>query len=162
MARGRKPLAPEVHEHNGSYRKNPNRENKERPVIDGERPDAPEWFNELELEVWHALCADLEQKGVQDTSNRELLIAYCTAYAGWFECRRMVMENAYTMIDNHGNVKRHPVATDMHKFREQLNKLIPEFGLSPSSRSRLVSLKQDEDKNPFGELLQKLQDRGSN
>lgn len=162
MARGRKPLAPEVHEHNGSYRKNPNRENKERPVIDGQRPVAPEWFNDQELQVWDAVCGDLEQKGIQDTSNRELLIAYCTAYAGWFECRKMVTENAYTVTDSHGNVKRHPVATDMHKFREQLNKLIPEFGLSPSSRSRLVSLKQDEDKNPFGELLQKLQSRGDN
>jgi P27 family predicted phage terminase small subunit len=162
MGRGRKPLAPEVHEHNGSYRKNPNRENKERPVIDGLSPEPPEWFGDLELEVWHALCADLEQKGIQDTSNRELLVAYCTAYVGWFECRKMVTENAYTVMDSQGNVRRHPVATDMHKFREQMNKIIPEFGLSPSSRSRLVSLKQDEDKNPFGELLNKLQERGSN
>jgi P27 family predicted phage terminase small subunit len=74
----------------------------------------------------------------------------------------MVIENAYTVIDNQGNVRRHPVATDMHKFREQMNKIIPEFGLSPSSRSRLVSLKQDEEKNPFGELLNKLQDRSNN
>jgi P27 family predicted phage terminase small subunit len=45
----------------------------------------------------------------------------------------------------------------MHKFREQLNKLLPELGLTPASRQKLTSLKLDDKKDdPFAKIMERM------
>lgn len=128
-------------------------------MADGVRPEAPEWLSELEKEIWNQLCLDIESMGIQSQCNREVMIAYVTAYSGWLVCREMVIGHGFTGINAQGNLTRHHAASDMHKFRDQMNKLLPEFGLTPSSRSKLVSMKSDEEESPFAGLLEKLQGR---
>jgi phage terminase small subunit len=45
----------------------------------------------------------------------------------------------------------------MHKFRDQLNKLLPEFGLTPASRQKLTSMKLDDKKeDPFAKIMARM------
>ena len=159
MARGRKPLAPEVHKAKGSYKKDPQRENKHAPKADGKEPTMPDWFSDLEVEMWKELVAYLRQMGVLSSENKELMIAYCTAYAGWQVARKEFVACGGLITDAKGEPKRHPAGTDMHKFRETMNKLLPEFGLTPSSRGKLVSMNPTEDESPFAGLLERLSGR---
>ena len=159
MARGRKPLAPSVHKAKGSYVKNPQRENKDAPELDGKAPPMPKWFSDDEKTMWRQLVADMKSMGILSSDQRQVMIAYCTAYAGWMMAKRQFDECGGIITDSRGEPKRHPAGTDMHKHRETMNKLIPEFGLTPASRGKLVSMNPKQDENPFGGLLAKLQSR---
>lgn len=153
---GRKPLAPEVMRQRGAYDgPNANRENKNRPKSDGVDPDRPDWFDETENQKWDEICADLQRMGVQTSENRELLVAYVSSYGGWMRVRKQIMEEGLTHTNTKGTESRHPLLVELHKFKATMIKLLPEFGLTPSSRGKLVSFK-DPEKTDAGDILQRL------
>jgi len=161
MARGRKALAAEVKKATGAYSKNPQRENRSAPVADGNDPDMPNWFSDLEREKWGELVDDLRRNGVISADTREILIAYCTAYKMWREARERVAETGLAIIgvDKEGNtqITRNAYVTEMNKFREQMNKLLPEFGLTPASRQKLTSMNLDDNKDdPFASIMERM------
>jgi P27 family predicted phage terminase small subunit len=161
MTRGRKPIAAEIKQATGAFRRNPQRQNKAAPKADGETPDMPDWFGEVEMRKWNELIKDLGNNGVLSSDTREILIAYCTAYAKWMVAREKVDETGLAIegFDKEGNVTitRNAYVSEMHKFREQLNKLLPELGLTPASRQKLTSLKIDEGKeDPFAKIMARM------
>jgi P27 family predicted phage terminase small subunit len=161
MVRGRKPLAAEIKKATGAYAKNPQRENKSAPVADGESPVMPKWFGPLEKSKWSELVKDLTKNGVISTDTREILIAYCTAYAHWMEAREKVKQTGLAIVgvDKEGNtqITRNTYVTEMSKFRDQMNKLLPELGLTPASRQKLSSLKVEDDKDdPFASIMERM------
>lgn len=161
MVRGRKSIAPEIKQATGAYKKNPQRKNKSAPLADGQPPEMPEWFGDLEKEKWNDLVKDLTNNGVIATDTREILIAYCTAYAHWMEAREHVKETGLAIvgIDKSGNtqIMRNTYVTEMSKFRDQMNRLLPELGLTPASRQKLTSLKLEDDKDdPFASILERM------
>jgi P27 family predicted phage terminase small subunit len=161
MARGRKPLAAEVKHATGAFRKNPKRQNKAAPKADGLSPEMPDWFGEVETQKWNELSADLKTNGVLSSDTREILIAYCTAYAKWMNARQKVEETGLAIegVDKEGNltITKNSYVGEMHKFREQLNKLLPELGLTPASRQKLTSLKLDDKKeDPFAKIMARM------
>jgi P27 family predicted phage terminase small subunit len=161
MVRGRKPLAAEVKKATGAFRKDPQRENKSAPVADGQPPEMPKWFGRLEKSKWKELVGDLTKNGVISADTREILIAYCTAYAHWMEARAKVAETGLAIVgvDKEGNttINRNTYVTEMSKFRDQMNKLLPELGLTPASRQKLSSLKVEDDKDdPFASIMERM------
>ena len=153
---GRKPLAQEVKRKSGTYRLNPNRENKSAPTSDGKEPDMPDWFNEDETLKWLELAEDLSTSGVLSKDCRELMIAYCTAFGGWMKARRAVEATGIALVqkeeDGSTKIKSNPFCIQLHKYRDTMNRLLPEFGLTPSSRGKLKSMNTSEDSDPFGIL----------
>ena len=158
---GRKPLAAEVKDLTGAYRKDPQRKNNAAPKADGKSPRMPTGFCRVAKAKWKELCADLERNGVLSTDTREMLIAYCVTFAKWTEARQKVKETGLAIhsVDKLGNdvISRNPYVAEMHKFREQLNKLLPEFGLTPASRQKLTSMKLDDGKeDPFAKIMERM------
>ena len=156
--KGRPAIAPEVMEANGAYIKDPQRRNKSAPRANGRAPEMPDYLDEIEIAKWDELVADLDEMGILSTELREMLIAYVTAFSGWLRARVAVQEQGMVIVEIGANgsaiSKRNPHSLELHKYRSTLDKLLPEFGLTPSARGRLVSLKaSDGDENPFGELL---------
>jgi P27 family predicted phage terminase small subunit len=161
MVRGRKPIAAEIKQATGAYRKDPQRENKSAPIADGKPPKMPTWFGKHEKSKWKELVADLTRLGIVATDTREILVAYCTAYGAWMECREQVKKHGLAIegLDKEGNttITRNSFVVEMHKFRDQMNKLLPEFGLTPASRQKLSSLKLEEDKDdPFASIMERM------
>lgn len=154
MARPR--LAPEIHKLQGTYSHDPQRENKNAPKANGKCPSPPDYFDDDELTKWHELVDDLSTMGIMSSDCREQMIAYCTAYSGYMKCRRLIAKDGMTIKSLREGSKRNPVMTDLHKFLEQMNRLRPEFGLTPASRSKLVSMKPDEEENPMDHLVARL------
>jgi P27 family predicted phage terminase small subunit len=161
MGKGRKPIAAEIKQATGAFRKDPQRQNKSAPVADGLDPEMPDWFEDLEREKWQELTADLGRNGVISSDTREILIAYCTAYKHWREARDKVKETGLAIegVDKQGNMQitRNTYVTEMSKFRDQMNRLLPELGLTPASRQKLTSLKLDDDKDdPFASIMARM------
>jgi P27 family predicted phage terminase small subunit len=104
---------------------------------------------------------DLKANGVLSSDTREVLVAYCTTYAKWMEAREKVAETGLAIegFDKDGNrtITRNAYVSEMNKFREQLNKLLPELGLTPASRQKLTSLKLDDKKeDPFAKIMARM------
>ena len=161
MARGRKPLAQEVKDATGAFRKNPQRKAKAAPTADGSAPKIPSGLCRVAKAKWRELIADLKQNGVLSTDTREILLAYCTTFAKWMEARAKVDETglAIESVDKSGNqvITRNPYVAEMHKLREQLNRLLPEFGLTPASRQKLKSMNLDDKKeDPFVKIMERM------
>jgi P27 family predicted phage terminase small subunit len=121
----------------------------------------PDWFGEVETQKWNELSVDLKANGVLSSDTREVLVAYCTTYAKWMEAREKVAETGLAIegFDKDGNrtITRNAYVSEMNKFREQLNKLLPELGLTPASRQKLTSLKLDDKKeDPFAKIMARM------
>jgi P27 family predicted phage terminase small subunit len=107
------------------------------------------------------MVGDLSRNGVLSSDTREMLVSYCTIFAKWMEARQKVEETGLAIegVDKLGQlvITRNPYVAEMHKFREQLNKLLPEFGLTPASRQKLTSLKLDDNKDdPFAKIMARM------
>lgn len=158
---GRKPLAQEVKEATGAFRKNPQRKAVDAPKADGLAPDPPRTMCRIAKQKWKELICDLKRNGVLSSDTRELLTSYCTIFAKWVEARNKVEETglAIESVDKHGNlvITKNPYVSEMHKFRDQLNKMLPEFGLTPASRQKLKSMNLDEKKeDPFAKIMERM------
>ena len=155
--RGPKPAPPEVMRAKGSYRKDPQRENKSAPSANGDAPKMPADLDDLAREKWAQIVDDLRSIGVLSSECGEILTAYCVAYSEWRKARDIINTEGMTIPNGSGSDKRHPNLCDLHKYRDQMNRILPELGLTPSSRGRLVSTKpSDGDRGDIADLMDRL------
>lgn len=126
---GRKPLPSAVHRANGSYRKDPARENKNEPVPVEGRPEMPARLdgNETAKTAWCSICNALEAEGRLYVSDGYVIekIAMLEAFIGsaWSERDASLFNRLVTT----------------HKS------LISELGLTSSSRTKIEVHKTGED-----------------
>jgi len=159
---GRKPQATEVAKANGTLSVHPGRRNDDlAPRSDGCTPEMPEYLDEHGREKWDELVTDLSNMKVISSECRELMIAYCEAYSGWRRCMELVKRAGLVIPvkDQKGKAtgfKTNPVSIELHRYRNQMNRLLPEFGLTPSSRTRLVAFKAVGETDPFVTLLSRI------
>jgi len=80
--------------------------------------------------------------GVLTKVDREALEQYCMAYAKWRESLEHVATHGMVLlsVDDKGNTvhKRNPADTACLEYSRLIHKYLTEFGLTPSSRSRLI------------------------
>ena len=154
-------MATEVAEASGTLAVNKARRNDElAPRADGCTPEMPDYLDEHGQQKWGEIVGDLLSMKVISSECRELMIAYCEAYSGWRRCLDLVRRVGPVIMtrDDSGKtvIIRNPVSTELHRYRNQMNKLLPEFGLTPSSRTRLVAFKGTDVDDPFVALLSRM------
>ena len=120
----------------------------------------PDYLDEHGQEKWAEIIEDLSNMKVISSECRELMIAYCEAYSGWRRCLELVRRLGPVLTPRDANgkitIQKNPVSVELHKYRTQMNKLLPEFGLTPSSRTRLVAFKGTQESDPFVLLLERM------
>lgn len=67
---------------------------------------------------------------------RGALEQYCTAYAEWRECLR-TMDREGRFLETERGIVEHPAGRAMRALAAQCHKSLVEFGLTPSSRTRI-------------------------
>ena len=145
MVTGRKPRSPEVAEASGAYKKDPQRRKDDAPAANLEAPEMPADLNAEEREKWEEIVRDLDSMGVLSSELGSMIERYARAWGGWNETRRQIeATGGMAIVDGNGNLRRNPLNTDLHKFNDIMIRLLPEFGLTPSSRGRLKSMKPPE------------------
>ncbi len=144
MTRGRKPMATEVAEANGSYRKNPSR--KPANIIHAAagipvKPDFIE-LDKTASAVWDETVAVLKECNILSETDTHLLTSYVSCYAEW--------KKAYLHVSEHGHEnedgKTSAQSMTFHKLADRHLKILGELGLSPSSRARLSVATSKEEK----------------
>ena len=157
MTRGRKPLATEVAEANGSYRKNPAR--RPTKIIKGSdgipiKPDFVE-SDEVASAIWDETVDVLKDCGILSQTDTHLLTNYVVTYSEW--------RKAFVHVSKYGHEnedgKTSTQSMTFHKLADRHLKLLGELGLSPSSRARLSVAKSDagqEEKESLASVLRQL------
>ena len=157
---GRKPLAAEVHIRNGSYAKNPKRQNKQAPKVNHALPLMPEMFETLEHATakWNQLTEQLSTLGVLAETDGDLLEQYCVSYQLFRDAFVKVQETGLALDEStqHGTTtKRNPYCGELHKHMDRLSKLMAEMGLTPSSRTKLIATPPGEEDDGLLNLLKR-------
>lgn len=142
MARGRKPKSRETHLANGSYVKNPNRENKNAPIPIKGRPPIPDSVasDPIAADKWETLCTELEAMGIVATADVDIMEVYCILFSKYRQALAGIRETGLT-IDG----KRNPLEGIEFRTIQQLTRLMAELGLTPTARERLSATPKDND-----------------
>lgn len=64
---------------------------------------------------------------------------YCVIYVRWVKAEKMVRDKGEIIKTAAGNIIQNPYLSIANRALEQLNKLGAEFGMTPSSRSRVTT-----------------------
>lgn len=133
--RGRKPLPTAVKKLRG----NPgNRHlNPDEPKPKSLTNDPPEHLSPGGKKYWKETVKLLEGIGILSELDADLLGLYSETKSKWVNAMKQIMENGYIVNAPSGFPVQSPWVQIANKAYDQLMKILPEFGFSPSSRSRI-------------------------
>jgi P27 family predicted phage terminase small subunit len=134
--RGPKPKPPELKLLRGVRS---DRQNTSAPLaIDGD-PIPPDHLDDVGLAKFAEVVAMLRENGVLSTSDSEVIALYASTFSLWKMARESINSvGDLTSCTEHGE-KINPLVTITQNNAGLLARLQAEFGLTPSSRSRVSS-----------------------
>ena len=145
-----KPTAIKLLEGNPGKRALNHAEPKPRVVL----PRPPEHLSDDEKAKWKLTVKELYPLGLITTIDKDALAMYCVIFVRWLKAEKMVREKGEIIKTAAGNIIQNPYLSIANRALDQLNKLGAEFGMTPSSRSRvkadLVDPDQELERMLFG------------
>ncbi len=108
-------------------------------------PRAPGYLSDDEKKKWKSITSELYALGLITTVDVDALAMYCTVFARWIKAEKMVREKGEIIKTAAGNIIQNPYLSIANRALDQLNKLGAEFGMTPSSRSRVKADLTDPD-----------------
>jgi P27 family predicted phage terminase small subunit len=148
--RGRKPKPTHLKliEGNPGKRKlNKGGEPKPPPIA----PECPAWLMPEAQQEWGRIAPQLEALGLLTLVDGAALAAYCQAFARWKQAETRIVKRGLTMKTPNGEIQRPEVAI-AQKSVQIMKAFLTEFGLTPSSRTRL-NIKPTAGKDPMEKML---------
>lgn len=153
---GRKPKPPELKLLEGNPGKRPVNRNCPQPERGDAPPKAPAWLEPDAKREWKRVAEELHSIGLLTKVDVVAMAAYCQAYARWKEAEQVLTDEGTTMeyTNKHGekNQVLHPQVFVANKYLQIIRAFCAEFGLTPSSRGRMV-LPCSEGADDFGSFL---------
>lgn len=151
MAAGRKPKPTALKELEGnpSKRKLNTREPKPEKGI----PTCPDWLLPEAKREWTRLAENLGKLGVLTKIDRSVFAAYCQSYARWKEAQEHIDREGSTFETDKGYQQQTPWVGIANTNQKLMLQAASEFGLTPSSRSRIVVDPKDSGTDEMEDLL---------
>ena len=152
MGNKSKPTALKVLQGNPGKRKL----NKNEPVIPvGKNLEPPEYLDDIAIAEWRRVVPILEESGVLTLVDVTAMAAYCAAVSMMVNAQNEFKQNELIYEVEHregGKTKRRNPWVDIQvKAFEVIRAFSSEFGLTPSSRSK-IQLPKKKQKNGWAEL----------
>ena len=103
-------------------------------------PERPAHLGPEACAEWDRVTAILESQRIITKADRAALAAFCVAYGRWVEAELKVREQGMIVRSpKQGTPIQNPYLSIANNAMAQAMKMAPEFGMTPSSRSRLQS-----------------------
>jgi P27 family predicted phage terminase small subunit len=147
--RGRKPIPTKLK----LLRGNPGKRalNKCEPQPDLKIPDCPDHLDAEAKVEWARMCKVLFAQGLLTDMDRAALAAYCQDWSRWVRAERMVLATGEVLKGDNG-LYQNPYLAVANRAQLDMRNLLVEFGMTPSSRTRLQITPQTEE-DPFERFL---------
>ncbi|WP_439523039.1 phage terminase small subunit P27 family [Marivita sp.] len=139
----------------GTARKHRLNAHEPRPEI--ARPDVPHHLTPAAQLEWDRVIEETLNLGILTNLDRGALAAYCQAYGRWVSAEtalaRMAEKDAIThgliIRTKAGNAIQNPLVGAANKAMADMVRYAAEFGLTPSSRTRVSGAGCSDDDDPF-------------
>lgn len=135
MTRGRKPkpTAKKKLEGNPGKRKM----NEKEPKPDVMIPDAPGHFEGEALAEWKRVTQELQTLRLISNIDRAALVAYCQAWGDYVKACDTIDEEGEVITSDKGGLYQNPWVSIKNSAMDRMVRISAEFGMTPSSRTRL-------------------------
>lgn len=148
----RKPTHLKILEGNPGKRPINMNEPKPAPII----PKCPAWLDAAAKKEWKRISAELDKLGLITCIDGAALAGYCLAYSRVQEAAKAIATQGTTYTTDTGFIRDRPEIAREQKYLSLMRQYLCEFGLSPSSRSKLeVKPPEGEELDPMEALLRK-------
>lgn len=148
-----KPTALKVLEGNPGKRPLPENEPKPKPIA----PECPDWLFGEGRKMWDKLSPQLEHIGLLTSIDGEAFAAACQCWKTFVDCQRYLEEHGltykYTNKAGAENEIDRPQVKIGQKALDQFRVFCSEFGLTPSSRTRIEVKTTESSKDAMEGLL---------
>lgn len=155
MAAGRKPKPTNLKILEGNPGKRPLPRNEPKPVPIA--PERPAWLTGEGRKMWEKLAPELENLGLLTSIDGEAFAAACQCWKTYVDCQRYLKKNGLTYLYTNTlgatNEVERPQVKIGQKALDQFRGFCAEFGLTPSSRSRIEINIDEGEEDPMEALL---------
>ena len=143
--KGRKPKPTVLKVISGNPGKRPLPKHEPQPKPDC--PEPPDNLSPAALEEWDRVVPLLYQLGLLSGLDRAALVAYCVAWGRWMDAEDALLKSGAVVMSPNGFPVPSPFLAVANRAMKQIKEFLAEFGMSPSSRTRVtVSGSQKENK----------------
>ena len=130
--------------------------NRKEPKSAGEYGAAPKHLDAVGKSLWHELAKVLQGMQLESASDRRALELMCATYEEWRAARKVFIDEGmtYTRSTAQGDdiISIRPEVRIAADAMRRLHRMMLEFGLTPSARSRVVTGTK-EDADPMADFL---------
>ena len=149
--RGRKPKPTALKELEG----NPGKRalNQHEPKPEKKAPKCPVWLDPEAKKEWRRMAKQLEGLGILTEVDMAAFAGYCQAYARWKEAEEFITKHGTIVKTPSGYWQQVPQVSIAQTYLKIMNRFCEQFGLTPSSRSRIVADGSSEGDDPMEQLL---------
>lgn len=141
MVVGRKPKPPALKVLEGNPGKRPINTAAPAPRRDL-KAKAPVWLESEAKREWRRVAPELERLGLLSHLDQQALAQYCQAYARWREAEEVLtlkgLTYEYTNKSGAVNILARPEVGISVSAQKTMRAICAEFGMTPSSRGRMV------------------------
>jgi P27 family predicted phage terminase small subunit len=151
--KGRKPTPSRLHELRGDPgKRHRSRDSEPRPDALEKAPRPPAHLNRRAAAEWRRIVKELVALRLIAKIDHASLAAYCSAYATYIEADERLKSENWTTTTARGGSRPNPLFKIRDDALKNVQKFAGEFGLTPSSRSRVKGAASPEQKDLFAEL----------
>ena len=102
---------------------------------------------------WQRIAKELYKQGLLTVVDTEALSQYCWAYENYVQCTKQVKRYGFWKKDKNGNITENPAAKASINYSKVMKSFLTEFGMTPSSRTRLSIDNTNSDENDLDAML---------
>lgn len=113
------------------------------PVPKGEAV-MPEWLSPEAARHWPKVAQLLQDAGLLTSVDAAALALYCESFARWHHANQQVAKFGPVVKTPNGFPVQSPFLGIANKAQEQMTRLLVEFGMTPSSRTKVTKAPSDE------------------
>lgn len=148
---GRKPVPTKLKLLRGNPGKREIPKNEPQPKVTKKVPEPPKFLDRGAKKEWKRVAPELHQLGLLTMADMTPLAAYCQAYSRWTQAESEIRKHGLLVKAPNGYPMQSPLLAVANKAMKQMKEFLIEFGMTPSSRSK-VTVDKDE-KDEFDEFL---------
>jgi P27 family predicted phage terminase small subunit len=153
MRAGRKPKPTHLKLLAGHPGHRPLNESEPQPDVVDETMQPPEWLSGEGRAAWAVEFPKLVRNNMITDIDLNAFARYCQAFGRYLVAGSMVAKQGEVLVAPSGFPIQNPYLAVSNKAQEQMHKAETEFGMTPSSRSRVSTGAPSKKKNRFLDLI---------
>jgi P27 family predicted phage terminase small subunit len=115
-------------------------------------PEAPNHLDEIAKEEWARVAEPLYRQGILTEVDVAVLAVYCQTWARWVHAENALAASGLLVKQRNGNLAQSPLLRISNRAMADMSRAAAEFGMTPSSRSRVSASPMGSSTNPFDDL----------